>query len=374
MVEEPRLLESGPALEMIVERAPECLKVVSASGRLLDMNTAGLRLVEAESRAEVIGRDIAMLVHPDDREAYVAAHRRALRGEPATLLFRIVGLRGTERWMETHASPLSLGGETTAVLSITRDVTERKRLEEQLLHVQKMDALGRLAGGVAHDFSNALTVIIGFTELAETRLQSGEPIRDELVEVKRAAGRASELVRRLLAFSRRQVLRPRALDMNQAIANLARMVARLIGQEIVLTLDLAPDAPPVHIDEGQFEQALVNLAINARDAMPEGGRLTIATRRATTRPEDLGDYPRDHPWLVVSVSDTGGGMDAGTRARLFEPFFTTKPPGEGTGLGLSIVYGIVRQSGGRITVRSEPDRGTVFRIWLPSAPASGESS
>jgi len=214
--------------------------------------------------------------------------------------------------------------------------------------------VGRLAGGVAHDFNNLLTVIGGSAEFLLAECPPGDPRRDDVLEIARASERARDLTRQLLAFGRRQVVQPRRIDLNALVAEAERMLGRLIGEDVALTTALAPDTPPVHADPGRVEQALVNLVVNARDAMPNGGRLVVSTARA-------GDE------AVLSVRDTGVGMDDATRARIFEPFFTTKEPGKGTGLGLSTVFGIVTQAGGRVVVDSAPGAGTTFRLFLPAA-------
>jgi nitrogen-specific signal transduction histidine kinase len=244
--------------------------------------------------------------------------------------------------------------------------------EEQLLHAQKMEAIGRLAGGVAHDFNNLLTVILGYCEVLLRQKTAGHPDREFLEEIQAASERASNLTRQLLTFSHKQVTRPRVLDLDAVIVELTRLLRRLIGEDIALETRLHARGR-VTGDRGQLEQVLLNLAVNARDAMHDGGRLTIETADVVVE----GDRPgkRAGPHVLVTVSDTGCGMDAPTRARAFDPFFTTKPLGKGTGLGLSTVYGIVTQCGGAIEVQSEPGAGATFRIYLPAAAATaGEAS
>jgi len=271
-------------------------------------------------------------------------------------------------------------GHAMEVVGVTRDITERKRAEEQreklqlqLLQAQKMESVGRLAGGVAHDFNNLLTVINGHCDLMLRRLDARDPVHASVAEIRKAGGRAAELTRQLLAFSRKQIIEPRALDLNQLISESRDMFGRLIGEDIELAIDLAPDLGHVLAGEGQLQQVLMNLVVNARDAMPEGGRLTIRTARRTGIPACVSTAPDAKPeeYVLLVVSDTGVGMDEETRKRACEPFFTTKGEGAGTGLGLATVYGIVEQCGGWIDIASEPENGATFTIGLPrtAAPA-----
>jgi nitrogen-specific signal transduction histidine kinase len=268
--------------------------------------------------------------------------------------------------VETVAHTIDFEGRR-ARLVLVSDVTEQRKLEEQLRQAQKLEAIGRLAGGVAHDFNNLLMVISGYAELLIQSLPRGDRRRESSENILRAADRAGDLTRQLLAFSRRQVLRPSVVDLNAVISNLQKMLRRLISEDIELAVSLAPELGRVRIDPGQLEQVLLNLAVNARDAMPRGGKLAIHT--ANVAPDDARAAPgaqlRPGAYVLLSVADTGVGMDSEVRARLFEPFFTTKRQGRGTGLGLSVVYGIVEQSGGSIQVDSRPGQGTTFRIYLP---------
>jgi CheY-like chemotaxis protein len=259
--------------------------------------------------------------------------------------------------MVTFALP-DAAGHPVETCTIGTDITERKELEAQFLQAQKMEAVGRLAGGVAHDFNNLLTVIGGCADFLLDVIPEGHPGHEDALEVKRTGERASTLTRQLLTFSSRQVVRPRDVEVNALARDAQRLLRRVIGEDIDLQLALDPDAGVVHLDAGQFEQALVNLAVNARDAMPGGGRLRVSTARV--------EKP-DGPFVAVAVSDTGVGMDAATRARIFEPFFTTKPPGKGTGLGLATVFGIVKQAGGTVVVDSAPGKGSTFTLLIPAA-------
>jgi len=265
-----------------------------------------------------------------------------------------------------------IGSETRAVLTgFVRDITERRGLEEQLRQSQKLEAIGRLAGGVAHDFNNILMSIMGGADLLLMQLKPGEAARDEASEIKQAVDRGAGLTRQLLAFSRRQATRARLFALGDIVAGLDTMLRRLIGPEIDFEIVSSPQ--PVHVvaDSGQVEQVVMNLVINSRDAMPEGGRLTVRVDEVELDEAAALAFVDGRPgrYARLGVTDTGTGMDERTRARLFEPFFTTKEHGKGTGLGLSIVYGIVKQSGGYITVTSERGRGTTFLIYLPSAAA-----
>jgi len=247
---------------------------------------------------------------------------------------------------------------------------ERRRLEEQLLLSQKLEAVGRLAGGVAHDFNNVLTAIIGSTELLLLDTPPGAPNREELDIIRDAGVRAQELIRQLLAFSARQVLNPVVLDLNRLVKNVNKMLRRLIGEDVKLVTALAPDLGAVRADPGQIEHALVNLALNARDAMPQGGQLTITTQNVDIADGSPAVLVPPGRYVLLQVSDTGVGMDRETQQRVFDPFFTTKPRGKGSGLGLATVHGIVRQSGGDVTVESAPGAGATFRIYLPCVTAA----
>ncbi|HEY2745655.1 MAG TPA: PAS domain S-box protein [Polyangia bacterium] len=262
------------------------------------------------------------------------------------------------------------------VVAFAHDITEHKRLEAQLQHAQRMEAVGRLAGGVAHDFNNILTAVRGHSEILLTVLEAESPHRRHADQIHRAALRAAALTSQLLAFSRKQVLQPRTLDLNALVGNLMVMLRRLIGEHVELRTTLTDRLGSVHADAGQIEQVVVNLVINARDAMAAGGVLAIATENVhiADAAESQEEGVPIGRWVVLSVRDTGSGMDAATRARIFEPFFTTKEAGKGTGLGLSTAYGIVTQSGGQICVDSEIGRGTTFRVFLPRIDAPTTSS
>ncbi len=273
---------------------------------------------------------------------------------------------------EASISPIfDASGKITHYVAVKRDVTREEELEQQLLQAQKMEAIGRLAGGVAHDFNNMLSVILGYSDIILRQLRPEDPLADKVKQIVEAGKRSAALTRQLLAFSRQQTLQPKALDLNVLIRNLEKMLGRLIGENIDLKLELADDLYRVMADPGQIEQVIMNLVVNARDAMPDGGKITIET--ANVELDEL--YARNHmgvspgKYVMLAISDTGHGMDKDTLSKIFDPFFTTKEKGKGTGLGLSTVYGIVKQSGGNILVYSEPEKGTTFKIYLPETKA-----
>jgi PAS domain S-box-containing protein len=283
----------------------------------------------------------------------------------------------TRRPVDYRAAPIvDDAGKITGAVLIFRDLTERAGLQEQLRQSQKMEAIGRLAGGIAHDFNNLLTVILGYCALASNRSGLVSELREELQEIMQAGERATVLVGQLLAFSRKQVLQPRVLDLNEVIVGTHQMLRRVIGEDIMLSSNTRPGLGHVLADSGQIEQIILNLAVNARDAMPKGGRITIETENV-----ELNElYTRTHSeveagrHVMLAVSDTGHGMDAETQRHIFEPFFTTKEIGRGTGLGLSTVYGIVKQSGGHIWLYSEPGKGTTFKVYFPRVDEPIESN
>jgi two-component system cell cycle sensor histidine kinase/response regulator CckA len=312
-------------------------------------------------------------VHADDRDAVRRASEIARNGEgPYDIEHRIIRRDGVERWVHEKADVVrDGGGRVIRMIGTVQDITDRRELEEQLRQAQKLEAIGRLAGGVAHDLNNALTAIVGYTELALGALAADHAARPDVDEIRRAAERAESVTRQLLAFSRKQLLEPRVFSIQDSIAALQRMLERLLGATITLSATTAPNLPPIYGDPGQIQQALVNLAVNARDAMPDGGLLTLGA----TKVRISAAYARRHPPLVpgdyveIAVADTGRGMSRETQRHIFEPFFTTKGVGKGTGLGLAMVYGTVKQSGGFIFVDSQEGRGTTFRLYLPPAAA-----
>jgi PAS domain S-box-containing protein len=321
------------------------------------------------ARAEVLGCNCRILQGVETDPAAVAELRRAVReGLPCAVELLNYRKDGSTFWNALSVSPVrDADGRLTHFVGVQTDVTERRKLEDQYRQAQKMEVVGRLAGGIAHDFNNLLTVINGYGEMVLAMLPRGDPARDSVAEMVKSGERAATLTRQLLAFSRQQVLAPRVLNLNTVIAEMEKMLRRVIGEDIELATRLEPTLGPVRADPGQLEQVLLNLAVNARDAMPRGGKLTLETHDA-----ELDEaYAVDHAGVVpgryalLAVSDTGTGMAPEVRERVFEPFFTTKGPGKGTGLGLATVHGIVTQSGGRVEVYSEVGRGTTFNIYLP---------
>jgi len=279
---------------------------------------------------------------------------------------------GSRRFVEVHSRKIPHRGLTVGVTAV-RDVTEHKRFEEGIRQTQKMEAIGRLAGGIAHDFNNLLTVISGYSHLLARQLEE-DSLRGHIEEIHQAADRATLLTQQLLAFGRQQALRTEILDLNKVVAGMEKMMRRLIREDIGFELRLAPLLGKIKADRGQIEQVILNLVINAGDAMPEGGTLTIETANVDLEETAAHRVPNGSPgsYVLLTVSDTGTGMDASTLSQVFEPFFTTKEKGKGTGLGLATVYGIVKQSGGAIDVDSSPDRGTIFRVYLPQVGGTGE--
>jgi PAS domain S-box-containing protein len=316
-------------------------------------------------------------MHPDDRLRYEKELARVRQtAHPATVEYRLQHPDGSTRWIRGTIVPIVDGlGALVRLDGIARDITNERRLEEQLRLAQKMEAVGTLAGGVAHDFNNLLTVIKSSVDLALFGQQPGDPVRDELARIDESVDRAAALTRQLLAFGRKQVLEPRGVDLNALLAGTVKMLERLIGADVRLVLRQTSDPATVMADPGQVEQVVMNLCVNARDAMPRGGELALLTERITLQE----DFRASHPWarlgdfVVLTVSDTGMGMDEATQARIFEPFFTTKELGRGTGLGLAVVYGIVKQHGGLIHVYSEPGKGTAFRVYFPFHPTQAEA-
>jgi len=360
---EAKVRESEARLRVLVEQLPAVLWTVDKDLRFTSAVGAGLARLGLNSE-RLSGKTLFDYFETADNTLLpIASHRRAVAGEPVT--FHVEWKGGS---YACHAEPLrGADGQVTGAICMSLDVTDRKQLEEQLRQAQKMEAVGRLAGGIAHDFNNLLMVIQGYADLLTERLPAGDPLHRNAEQIQMAAQRATSLTRQLLAFSRKQMLAPKVLNVQSVVADMERILRRLIGEDITLETSGVPDLWLVKADRSQIEQVIMNLAVNARDAMPSGGRLTIETANVEL------DASYSHPpavlspgqYVMLAVTDNGCGMDAATQAHIFEPFFTTKEKGKGTGLGLATVYGIVKQSGGYVWVYSEPGRGTSFKIYLP---------
>jgi PAS domain S-box-containing protein len=325
---------------------------------------------------EIIGRHASLLLPSEDAAETTENVSRAAKGEGFRRESTRVCKEGKRLNVWLTVSPVrGAHGEVVGVSTIVRDITDRKKLEEQLRQSQKMEAVGRLAGGIAHDFNNLLSVIVGYTYVLQSSLPDDEVLRNSAEQVMNAADKASSLTRQLLAFSRRQVLQPEIIDLNDILAGMEKMLPRVIGEDIEIRTVPTPDIKRVKADPGQIEQVIMNLVVNARDAMPNGGKLTMETGDVRFNAHDAAAHNvRPGDYVLLAVSDTGIGMDAETRAHIFEPFFTTKEPGRGTGLGLATVYGIVNQSGGYVWVYSEVGKGTTFKIYFPATSAQPEPS
>jgi len=311
-------------------------------------------------------------VVPEDRPLLQVAVESVQHGTPASAIFRVKRAVDAVGWLRAQLFPVTTHGAVHRFVGLVEDITEERHRESQLLQSQRMEAVGRLAGGIAHDFNNLLTVILGSSQLLEEDVAHDRVLADRTREISRAAESAAALTSQLLAFSRQQVLQPRALDLSACVRKATPLLRRLIGEHLELRFDLTDPLQAVSADPAQMDQVLINLVANARDAMPTGGTITIATGHIDLSPQDLDGHPAaatgPHVWL--SIADTGVGMDLATQRRVFEPFFTTKTLGKGTGLGLATVYGIVKQSQGFIGVESTVGRGTTFRIMLPVLPES----
>lgn len=366
---EERLRASEERFRTAFEDAPIGMVANDEAGRMTNGNAAFAELLGVPAR-ELPGRTLCEFIHEDDRPHWQGKVRMLRAGELRVVQSekRLVRPGGSEVWVTLVASRLGDDAGPPRTLVMAVDISaerEREQLRSQFLHSQRMEAVGRLAGGVAHDFNNLLTVITNYTDLLIARADAEHAIHEDLDQISSASRRASELTRQLLAFSRKQVIEPRPLDPDEAIDGAQRMIRRLIGEDIQLHVKALGRNAAVSFDPGQFDQVLVNLAVNARDAMPAGGRLHIETSVIPAGSPEAPDSLRANTSLRLEVRDTGIGMDADTASRIFEPFFTTKPMGEGSGLGLATVYGIVRQHGGVIHVDSEPGRGTRFRLHFP---------
>jgi PAS domain S-box-containing protein len=362
---ETALRESEARYRLITEHANDLISLLDQAGVFLYLSPSVQHLLGYQP-AELVGTLVFDLIHPEDldqvRERWAQLDVR--RG--AQVLYRIRHRSGEWRWFDAQGSLTEREGGSYAVL-VSRDITDRRQLEAQLFQAQKLEAIGQLAGSLAHDFNNMLVVISGCAELASAELPPDNPARHELSEILKAAGRANGLTRQLLTFARRQLSAPETLQLNDLIGELERMLRRLSRDNISLVSALAPNLWAIWADRGQIEQVLVNLTVNARDAMPNGGRLAITTANVVIDGM-AGDANVAIPpgaYVLLSVADSGVGMSEEVQRHAFEPFFTTKGPGQGTGLGLATCYGIVRQHGGSIQLSSEAGQGTTVSVYLP---------
>ena len=384
-----QLTEQEQMFRLITENAEDLITVVDRDGKRHYDSPGYNRL--GYSREELETGPVPEQVHPHDREALIAARTETFEtGMGPRVEYRFRLKDGEWRIFESTRSPVrNHRGEIEKIVIVSRDISERKqaeellrRREEQLRQSQKMEAVGRLSGGIAHDFNNLLGVIIGYSESIEQHLAPGDPLRKSAEEIRKAGERAASLTHQLLAFSRQRVMQPRILDLNALVTDMGKMLIRLIGMHIELATKLAPELGRVKAEQSQIEQLIVNLVVNARDAMPEGGKLLIETSNLDVNEHLASSLPflQSGPYVLLTVTDTGVGMDSNTRRHIFEPFFTTKGLGKGTGLGLATVYGVVKQSGGDVVVDSEPGKGSTFKIFLPqtqesaAAPAPEETS
>jgi PAS domain S-box-containing protein len=366
---EDSLRESNEKLQSLIHASPLAIVAIDRRRQVLMWNPAAERIF-GWTAAEALGQAVPF-VDPDDADDFNAMladefDGRSRSGVEARRLRKDGKLVDVGLW----SAPLrDARGEIVAAMGMHADRTEHKRLEEQYRQAQKMEAIGRLAGGVAHDFNNMLTIILGYADVLRGELSQHDPMAEPVGAIEEAARRAAALTRQLLAFSRKQVLHPTLIELAKVVSGMESMLKRLLGEDISLLVKLQPDVAPVRADVAQIEQVIMNLAINARDAMPDGGQLTIETCNAAIDRDYAATQPgmRAGDYAVLAVSDTGHGMDADTKAHVFEPFFTTKEPGKGTGLGLATIYGIVQQSGGFVTVYSEVGLGATFRVYLPRA-------
>jgi two-component system cell cycle sensor histidine kinase/response regulator CckA len=368
-VAEEALQRAEARSRALIGAIQDVILVLDREGTYIDVASSGIsRLYRPPS--EILGRRLHQVFPQEQADTFLETIHKALESRTPVDIKYELDIRGERYWFEATVSPLP----EDRVVWVARDVTARSRAElalreseDQLRQAQKMEAVGQLAGGIAHDFNNLLMAIMSNAELAALELPDSSPAAGHIDEIKSASRRARSLTQQLLAFSRKQILQPRVLDMNSVVREAEQILRRVIGETISMTVVLDPQLGRVRADQGQLSQVLMNLAVNARDAMPHGGRLAVQTSNRDVGVTDVRGYRglREGRYVALEVRDTGVGMDEDTKARIFEPFFTTKPPGQGTGLGLSTAYGIVKQSGGYIAVESTPGAGTLFTVLLP---------
>jgi PAS domain S-box-containing protein len=371
------LRQSEERYRQLIQNLEDAVFSLNQQGEFTFMSDAITRL-SGFAPAEVVGRRFAEFIQPDDLERVAEQFQRCLAGAHIVSEFRVRVRDGSERVVRTSSRPVTQDGRVVGASGVMTDLTElrqaersKRSLEEQLRHSQKMEALGRLAGGVAHDFNNLLFVILNHAQFLQHNLPEDDPGRHSATQIEKAADRAAELTRRLLDFSRRKAVITKVLDLNEVLAEMQEMLARIVGEDIELSTDLAPEIGRVEVDPANISQVLMNLVANARDAMPAGGRLRIETSQALIDAEEARRTPglSAGPYAVLSVADSGVGMPAEVREHAFEPFYTTKSGGQSTGLGLSTVYSAVRQAGGHVEIESAPNNGTRVRVFLPCTEA-----
>jgi two-component system, cell cycle sensor histidine kinase and response regulator CckA len=380
---EERLRQSEDRFRAIVEGAPDAV-FVQTEKKFAYLNSRAIHLFGAEKESDLLGKPVLSLLHPDYHNQVLERIRR-LNEERQPIIEgmeqKYLRLDGSEVWVETTGHPIDFGGKKGALVFV-RDIADRKRteaektkLQAQLIHAQKMESVGRLAGGVAHDFNNMLGVIFGHAEMALKKIDPAQPLYADLREICKAAQRSADLTRQLLTFARKQTISPRVINLNETVEGMLKMLRRLIGEDIDLLWKPGGNLWPVKVDPSQIDQLLANLCVNARDAIAGVGKITIETVDVTFDEDYCADHAGFMPgkYVLLAVSDNGCGMDKDTMGHLFEPFFTTKKPGQGTGLGLASVYGMVKQNNGFINVYSEPGQGTTFKIYLPQYAAKSAS-
>ena len=373
---EEELRRSEHQYRELVDGVRDVIVAMTPDGVLTALNTA-FEIITGMRREDWLGKPFVALLHPDDVPIALSRFQAVLRHEPqAVTHFRFATAHGTHVIAEIHLAARRIGGHVVGVLGIARDVTDRVKLENQAREAQKMEAIGRLAGGIAHDFNNMLGVILGHAELALLQVDPAQPVHADLVDIQETAERSTELTKQLLTFARREIVAPRVLDLNQTVTSVLRMLQRMIGEDIQIAWQSDGRLWPVRIDPSQMDQILINLCVNARDAIADVGTISLGAANVAvdehSAAAQAGAAPGDY--VRLSVRDDGRGMDRQTLDRIFEPFFTTKGVGEGTGLGLATVYGAVKQNGGAITVSSAPGDGTTFEIYLPRHVGSADQA
>lgn len=361
-----KLADSEARYRSLVENINDVIFSLDVEGIITYISPV-MHSLSGFSPEQVIGQSFKTFIHPEDLATLISIFEQTLAGKVEPHEFRLLEKTGTFRYVRSSSRPLMEDGEVIGLSGSLSDISEHKKLEEQLRQSQKMESIGRLAGGVAHDFNNMLSVILGGTELLRRKISPDDPAFKYLDQIAKAADRSREITRQLLAFSRKEIVSPKPVNLNSLIIESEKMLARLINEDIKLTFRPATNLWTVMIDPSQIDQILMNLAVNARDAMPDGGSLTIETANIHVD-ESYCQHcldARSGSYVQLTISDTGIGMSKETREQIFEPFFTTKAVGQGTGLGLATVYGIVTQNNGFICVYSEPEQGSAFKIYLP---------